>query len=332
MEALRTLATLLPLSLTSGINLYATVLIAGISIRLGWVQNTPESLDVLASWPVLIAAGVFYLLEFFADKIQFVDNLWDIVHTFIRPVGAIILGIAVLGDFNPIIVVIGALAAGGIALTSHTGKAGSRAALNITSPLENVTNIIISLGEDVFAAAMGFLAIKFPFLASAIAALVLISLVIIIPPLLRWIGFTLTAIFNWLKSLGQRILKYELRSDLPPAAHIALLRHQIPELAARCKAQNIKGASSRSGFVALWGNYLVFTYDKWRQSHVWYIPLPQVVTAYLRRRALIDVLEIHYLDESQVNRVARFAFLKDRTPLAEQIEARLQAQHSPSTP
>jgi hypothetical protein len=84
--------------------------------------------------------------------------------------------------------------------------------------------------------------------------------------------------------------------------------------------------------VALWGNYLVFTYDKWRQSHVWYIPLPQVVTAYLRRRALIDVLEIHYLDESQVNRVARFAFLKDRTPLAEQIEARLQAQHSPSTP
>jgi hypothetical protein len=97
MEALRTLATMLPISLTSGINLYATVLVIGLSIRFGWVQDAPAGLHAMSSVPVLVVAGVFYLVEFLADKIPFVDNAWDTVHTVIRPVGAALLVLSVIG-------------------------------------------------------------------------------------------------------------------------------------------------------------------------------------------------------------------------------------------
>ena len=94
MDAFRTLAILLPLSLTSGINLYATVLVVGVSIRLHWVTDTPANLDVLSSWPVIVCAALLYTIEFVADKIQIVDNIWDIIHTFIRPVGGALIGLA----------------------------------------------------------------------------------------------------------------------------------------------------------------------------------------------------------------------------------------------
>ncbi len=108
MDALRTLAILLPLSLTAGINLYATVLVVGLSIRFHWVTNTPANLDVLSSWPVIIFAALLYIVEFVAGKIQIVDNIWDIVRTFIRPVGGALLGLAALGKVDPVLGVLGA--------------------------------------------------------------------------------------------------------------------------------------------------------------------------------------------------------------------------------
>ncbi|MCX7958526.1 MAG: DUF4126 domain-containing protein, partial [Deltaproteobacteria bacterium] len=88
METLNLIGMMLPVSLASGMNLYITVLTIGISSRMGWVENLPQELQILGSLPILIISGILFLLQFFADKIQFVDNLWDSIHTLIRPIGA----------------------------------------------------------------------------------------------------------------------------------------------------------------------------------------------------------------------------------------------------
>jgi hypothetical protein len=324
METLRTIATLLPLALTSGINLYATVLVAGLSIRFGWVQDTPPGLDVLASWPVIIIAGIFFLMEALADKIQFIDNLWDLIHTVIRPLGATMIGFAVLGDANPMVMVIAAMAAGGIALASHSGKAGTRVALNVMSPAENVKNMTISVGEDALAGFLTFLALKYPFVASGIGVVILVSMAVFVPQLLGWAWFIVTSIFAWFKSLGQKVLKREMKSDCPPASQMALLQHQVPEIASRCKAQGIRGANGRNGFASIIGKEsLVFTYSTWFGSYAWHVDLGQIVGTYLRRRVLMDVLEVHYRDDKQKERKVQFVFMKDRSLLAEQLATRL---------
>ena len=103
MEAINLLGATMGLGLVSGLNLYATVLTVGLGIRLGLITLNPEmsGLAVLASPYVLIAAGVIYLLEFFADKIPWVDSLWDGVHTFIRPLGAAVIGATAIGAVEP---------------------------------------------------------------------------------------------------------------------------------------------------------------------------------------------------------------------------------------
>lgn len=322
METLRTLAILLPLSLTSGINLYATVLVVGLSIRFHWVTNAPANLDVLSAWPVIILSALLYIVEFVADKIQIVDNVWDLIHTFIRPVGGALIGLAVLGKVNPVLGVLGALVAGGIALSSHGGKASARLALNAASPAENISNIAISTAEDLLAGGLAFLALKYPYLAGAIALLLLILILIFTPLLLRWLSFLFRAIAARLSS----IRSHEVQSDRLPPGHLVLLRHETPELAVRCKAQGIRGVNGQNGYALLWHDDLSFTYDHWGKSHIWSIPLAQVPGVYMHRRALIDVLEVHYYDHRNQDRRVRFIFLKDRSSLAGKLEAALHPQ------
>lgn len=321
MDALQIISTLLPLSLTAGINLYATVLVVGLSIRFGWVQGTPEGLDVLASWPVIIIAGVFYLVEFLADKIPFVDNVWDVVHTFIRPLGAAMLAIALLGKAHPLVVVLGMLLAGGIALVSHGGKASTRLAVNVASPAENVTNIGLSLAEDVGVGTLAFLALKYPYVALGVGAVLLVLLLLLVPRMLRWALFTLKAVGARLKGWAHPASQ----SDALPVAHEVLLGHRVPELAARCRAQGVRGANGRSGYLSLLGNELAFTYSRLFGSRAWRVSRDRIVASYLRRRVLMDVLQVHYAEAGR-ERVARFVFMKDRTPLLERLVALLGAR------
>lgn len=148
METLELLGVALGMASLAGINLYLTVFATGLAVRLQWISLAPqyESLAILGD-PIIIAlAGTFFVLEFFADKIPWVDTLWDGVHTFIRPVGGAFLAILVLGDPDPVFGVVIALLAGGTALTSHAVKATGRIVVN-ASP-EPLSNIGLSLAED----------------------------------------------------------------------------------------------------------------------------------------------------------------------------------------
>jgi hypothetical protein len=184
-EKLDLLAVALGLATLAGINLYLTVFVTGLAIHFHWITLAPQyqSLEVLGSPWIITIAGVLYFLEFFADKIPWVDSIWDTVHTVIRPIGGALLAIQVLGHPSPALTVIVALLAGGASLVAHTAKAATRLASN-TSP-EPFSNIGLSLGED--AAVLGGLALVHfnPLLALAIFLLGIAAFFYFAPRILR---------------------------------------------------------------------------------------------------------------------------------------------------
>ena len=148
MERLDVLGVALGFAALAGVNLYLTVFATGLAIHFHWITLAPQyqSLEVLGNPWIISIAGVLYLLEFFADKIPWVDSIWDAVHTVIRPIGGALLAIQVLGHPSPAFTVIVALLAGGTSLIAHTAKAATRLATN-ASP-EPFSNIGLSLCED----------------------------------------------------------------------------------------------------------------------------------------------------------------------------------------
>ncbi|HWL52980.1 MAG TPA: DUF4126 domain-containing protein [Chthoniobacteraceae bacterium] len=149
METLQLLGTALGLGALAGLNLYLTVFVAGLAVRMEWIALAPQysQLAILADPAIIAIAGLLYFLEFFADKVPWVDSLWDLVHSIIRPVGGAFLAIAALGTAAPVFDVIMGLLAGSVALSTHSLKAGARLVVN-SSP-EPFSNIALSVVEDV---------------------------------------------------------------------------------------------------------------------------------------------------------------------------------------
>jgi uncharacterized membrane protein HdeD (DUF308 family) len=115
--------------------------------------------------------GLATAAEFLADKVAWVDSLWDAVHTFVRPIGGALLALAVVDPSDPAMQVVAFLLGGGAALIAHGGKAGARALVN-ASP-EPFSNIAVSTGEDVVTGGLVYLVYQFPIAAAAIAAVLL---------------------------------------------------------------------------------------------------------------------------------------------------------------
>ena len=180
LELLPTLGRTLGFSFAAGINLYATVAILGLSSRYGWVQ-LPEQFRVFDNDFVIGAALVLYVVEFVADKVPWVDSVWDAIHTVIRPVGGALIAVATLGDASPAVEGLAALLGGSLAAGSHFTKAGTRAVAN-TSP-EPFSNWILSISEDLFVVGLGFVALKYP----ALAAVIVIVAVILMLVFATWI-------------------------------------------------------------------------------------------------------------------------------------------------
>ncbi|MDF1816660.1 MAG: DUF4126 domain-containing protein [Verrucomicrobiales bacterium] len=193
MEALETLAVALGFASLAGVNLYLTVFVTGLAVNQQWIdlsQQYPE-LMVLGEPVVLIAAGALAAIEFFSDKIPWVDSAWDSVHTFIRPVGGGLLALTALGPVDPALAVVIAMLAGGTSLMTHGLKAGTRLAIN-QSP-EPVSNMAASMTEDM--AVVGGLALMSinPLVFAAICILFIIVSLIAAPKLFRR-----TRTFAWL--------------------------------------------------------------------------------------------------------------------------------------
>ena len=184
MEILVTLGRTLGFSLAAGVNLYATVAVLGLAARYGWVQ-LPEQFQLFNHPWVIGIAGALYVVEFIADKIPWVDSIWDSVHTVIRPLGGALIAVAALGEASPVTMGLIALLGGTAAAGSHVTKAGARVAIN-TSP-EPFTNWIASLAEDAFVIGLSLLTLKFPLLALLVSVTIVVMIVWLARRLWRWL-------------------------------------------------------------------------------------------------------------------------------------------------
>jgi len=170
----------------SGINLYLVTFLLGVAVRLGW-SDVPE---VFGRTDVMIVAGFLFAVEFVADKIPYVDNFWDAAHTVIRPLGAGVIGAVVAGYSPSIGAAIGAAVAAALALDAHAAKASTRLVIN-TSP-EPVSNVAVSVFEDVSVAGLIILAVKYPVVAVVVVAVLAVGA---------------TALTVWLWKMARRAIR-----------------------------------------------------------------------------------------------------------------------------
>jgi hypothetical protein len=182
MEWFSTLSLALGTAWTSGINLYATVTVLGLLQRFAGVK-LPGGLEVLDNWWIIGVAGGLYIIEFFADKVPYVDSVWDVVHTFIRVPAGVVVAYAATSEMDPSIYIPAALIGGGLAFTSHGTKAAARIGANL-SP-EPVSNWLLSLVEDVIAILGTVLAVFAPLLLAVVVLLFLVFFFWFFPKVIR---------------------------------------------------------------------------------------------------------------------------------------------------
>ena len=187
-------------SLLAGWRLYLCIFATGLAMRMDALP-LPEhlaALNVLTSPWVMAIAAIAAVAEFFADKVMWLDSIWDAVHTFVRPIGGALLALAIVDPSDPATQVIAFLLGGGASLAAHAGKAGARGVVN-ASP-EPVSNVAVSTAEDVATVGLLYLAYEYPLVAAGIALLLL-------------------ALTAWLLMLARRVIGklFGKRPEPPPA-------------------------------------------------------------------------------------------------------------------
>jgi hypothetical protein len=282
MDVLQTLSVALGLAALAGINLYLTVFVTGLALHFGWVTLPQhlETLNVLGNPWIIGVSGTLYVLEFFADKVPWVDSFNDAVHTLIRPVGGALIAVLALGEANPAVQVIAALLAGGVALTAHATKAGTRLVAN-ASP-EPFSNVGLSLGGDALVlGGLGLIAWN-PLLALFLALVTLAVIWTFLPRMLR--AIRATAWFAWRKlnipSAGSEVAS----APLPPVFEHALRQSYASSEPVTLSVPCISGGGprlpkNRFGWLArLRDGRTFFVGRRWRGPFVVEIPVRDAVT------------------------------------------------------
>lgn len=185
MEWFSTISLALGTAWTSGINLYATVTVLGLLQKLASVK-LPGGLDVLDNWWIIGVAAFLYIVEFFADKVPYLDSVWDVLHTFIRVPAGVVVAYAATDNLDPSIYIPAALLGGGLAFASHGTKAAARMGANL-SP-EPVSNWTLSIVEDIIAFVGSLLAVFAPAAIAVVLILFLLFFFWIFPKFVRAVG------------------------------------------------------------------------------------------------------------------------------------------------
>ena len=180
---------LIATSFAAGLNAYATVATLGLLAH-GGVLSLPPGLQLLSSWWVIGASAVLFSIEFFADKIPAFDLLWNAAHTFVRVPVAALIAYRATSQLSPEKQLLATLVGGAIALAAHGGKTAARAA--VTPSPEPVSNISLSMGEDVVAIFLVWFASRHPVGASVIV-LILVAMIVVV---IRWVVRALKILFR----------------------------------------------------------------------------------------------------------------------------------------
>jgi hypothetical protein len=182
-------ALLAAIAFAAGVNLYATIAVLGLLARFGHLP-LPPGLQLLAGWPLIAASIALFVIEFFADKIPAFDLIWNALHTFIRVPVAGLLAYQATSQLSPEHQLLATLLGAAVALVAHGGKTAARAA--VTPSPEPISNITLSLGEDILAIGLTWLATRHPYAAGTLAAI----FVVIIVLLAHWVIRAMRALFR----------------------------------------------------------------------------------------------------------------------------------------
>ena len=191
MEWFSTLSLALGTAWTSGINLYATVTVLGLLQKFG-LTHLPGGLDALDNWWIIGIAGFLYAVEFFADKIPYLDSVWDVIHTFIRVPAGALMAYAATNQTDNSVMVIATLLGGGLALSSHGTKTALRAGANL-SP-EPFSNWILSIVEDIIAFGGTLLAVFAPVLIAIVLVIFVVVFAWFAPKVYRLVRRAFSAV------------------------------------------------------------------------------------------------------------------------------------------
>jgi hypothetical protein len=283
MDSMNLLGSALGLGFLAGIRLYATVLLIGLMVRFHVIAFPANlsNLNVLGNNWVLAIATFAFVMEFVADKIPWVDSLWDSVHTAIRPIGAFLLGATALGTEDPVTRTVIALLCGGVAFTAHSSKAATRLLANHVP--EPFTNIGLSFAGDIFVPVGLWIVFKHPIIALGSVALFVIMFVWFAPPIFRCIRVECLAI-------GSLIAEY---FTSPPDTR--------PSESVRCSAaRGVKGLVNSIGELRLEPGQFVFTTRRMFRKRTHRVPLNQVGHARFYRGLFVDTLTVTANDYDQV--------------------------------
>lgn len=340
MDLLEQLGVALGLASLAGVNLYLTVLLTGVLVRFDWLHlaDKYQHLEVFGHPVVLTVAGVLFVMEFFADKIPWVDSLWDSVHTVIRPVGGTLLALQALGSMDPWMQVAAGLVAGSAALTTHSAKASTRLLIN-HSP-EPFSNIAMSLTEDIAVVAGSLLVLLKPVIALGVFAAIIVIIWMIFPRIFRVIRTSLWLIWNKLRMPGRREslttpveLTKELDGDLLAllATHASTSEHEVA-WTAPCitgKGKGMKGLKGNFKAVIVAkneGKTLLLPVLGGLRDRLFEVPLAD---------SRIDV-DSRFLSENLViesaGKTVVLRFPRGQTDLVETIAMRLRQMAGPAVP
>ncbi len=270
MDVLQKLGIALGFATLAGLNLYLTVFATSAAIHFGWIVLSPEyqNLAVLGETPIMILSGVLYCVEFFADKVPWLDSAWDIIHTAIRPIGGAFLAVKTLGQADPVFDVIVALLAGGVTLTVHGAKAGTRLVAN-GSP-EPFSNVALSVAEDVgVVGGLGLMDYSYhhnPYLALIVFGLIVLTLLYVTPKIFR---FTRTRVWLLWKKLASPPADEKSAvpaHELPPDPDVLFTRLNPGGEAIAWAAPCLTG-SSKGGLPANFSGWLVATAQSTDKLH-----------------------------------------------------------------
>lgn len=311
METIQMLGSMLGIGFAAGIRLYATILVLGLGIRFGWLHLTGsmQHLSVLANPYVLGAAGCACVIEFFADKIPWVDSVWDSFHTFIRPIGAVLLGATALTQMDPAWKLGVIVLCGGVALSSHGSKAATRLMVN-HSP-EPFTNIGLSMAEDLFVPAVVWISMRHPAIALGLVVAFLCVFAWIAPRVFRLLRVQLAALralcFPRPASGAFAVVPGAVRPEIAAALAViganseplpdnfarVLATECAPGTAAglRCVAtKSLKGLRNSIGFLVIAGEDVVFVTRRMFLNRVHRVRLADITEARVQKGILMHQL------------------------------------------
>ncbi len=330
MNIIQLLGPALGLAYLSGLNLYAAVLTIGLGTRFGLIElpDQLQGLSILSDPLILIVAGILFLIEFFADKIPWIDSIWDAIHTFIRPVGAAVLGVVALGDIDPVYLGVASLVLGGVGLSSHSSKAGVRLVAN-QSP-EPFSNIVLSLVEDGVVIGGAWLATAHPVLSFWIVLVFLAVTMFFFPKMLRLVRMELSALGAIVKKALRflRVLKNDNLIGALPDKYERLVPsnfqrtesdiHLLLFTGKGVRIDKKKVGRNYRGYLSVIDGNILILIDKRFKIREYHIVEDGFCGCEFKWGILLDSLNLHY-----TNTLERFQLPKGQSHLAEKVIAAL---------